>query len=151
MRGSAGVDRDGPRFGRQVGPQEGVETHGEFPLIPLDPPQVLLEETAHGKLPGGREVDQFPVPIEEELPGIGAELLPEQQALDAELLLGEGQRLTQGLERHAVIGPERPQHVGFDKIPERELGRFLAGGANQRAKVPGALRRGIGAADGPGP
>ena len=104
---------------------------------------MLVEHLAHGELTRGRQLDQLPVPFEEQLAGVGAQILAQQEVLDLELLFGVAERLSQRFHRDTMIGAQGAKHVRFDEVPERENWRLPLRKLQQGLKVPGAGRSGI--------
>jgi hypothetical protein len=75
-----------------------MDTHGELPLVPLHPLQVILEQLPHGELAGSGKADELPGAVQEALPRIRAELPPEEGSVDLQRPLRVLQRLAHCLE-----------------------------------------------------
>jgi len=65
--------------------------------------------------------------VEEQPSAARLKLLVQKQPLDLQLVLGELEGLAHGLERNLMLGPERPENVALDKMPERKGERLARG------------------------
>ena len=105
------IDCNRARGIRRLRREEGIEPDWNLPFVPFHTLQVLVKDLPHRELAGRGQLDQLTVPVQEYLASIGAQVLAQQEALDAEFLLGVAQRLAQGLHGYPVIGAQGPQHM----------------------------------------
>jgi hypothetical protein len=85
---------------------------------------VRLQHLAHRKLPGGGQVDQLTIAIQEHLTRLGTELRPQKQPLNTELPLSELNSFPQCFYGDAVFGAESAKNVCLDQVPKGKNRRF---------------------------
>ena len=74
-------------------------------MIPFDTFQVLSEQAPHCKLSRRAEVEELSILVEKDFPGVCSQILVQQESLDVQSFLREGDRRTHLLDSDAVIDP----------------------------------------------
>ena len=87
-------------------------------LLETDPLKKLLENAAHRELRGGRQLNQVEVRIEKQLSARRTQLVADEQARDAVLLLRLANSLPDGLEPDLMDFTEGTEDVRFEQIVE---------------------------------
>src|SRR5712672_3204321 len=84
--GNRGIDGNRLVRGGLAG-DERIEADRELALVPLHTFQMLGEKAPHGQLPRGTQIEKLAILVEEDLVGMSAQILVQQETLDFKTVL----------------------------------------------------------------
>src|SRR6266436_623571 len=105
-------------------------------FIPLDSPQVHFQQFAHRQLAFARSIHQFSQFPHEQVAAVRLQLVFRQRMLRIKSPPQISNRTAHLHQRHAMLSPDRIQHVRLNHVHKRQLPRFLLRWQHNRRKEP---------------